>query len=166
MNEMVKLLQLYEDIKGDIYGKLYKGTRQPLGDFDKYAYGGFGTFFSTSKWKAEFFAKYRWGTGYIYEAKIKSNLKLFDTNNKEAVDKLLQWYVTAFPNERVDIDNIVDSSKNWDFMEQNEILEKLQKDGYDGLVLNESSEHIVFLYLPIEDKLEYIKLISDNKRIE
>lgn len=164
---MIKLVDLYEEvIKGDIYGKLYKGTRKPLGDFSKFAFSRLGTFFTTSKWFAEFYAKSDHNTGYVYEAKLKPNLRLFDTNDKESVDKLVEWYAYMLPNERaIDADEIIGAHRNWQYMEENGVLEKLQKDGYDGIILNESGEHTLFLYLPVEDKLEYIKLISDNKSI-
>lgn len=164
---MFKLLQLYEDIKGDIYGKLYKGTSQPLGDFDKYAYGGFGTFFSTSKWLAQVFAKSDHADGYVYEAKLKPNLKIFDSNDVQQVEKLVGWYTYMLPNERViDAKEICNVNRNWQYLEQNGVFEKLKRDGYDAVILNESGEHTLFIFTPVEDKLEYIKLISDNKSVK
>lgn len=162
---MFKLLQLYEDIKGDIYGKLYKGTRKLIRDIDEY--NVVGTFFATSKWLAQFFVKSDHADGYVYEAKLKPNLKIFDSNDAQQVEKLVRWYTYMLPNERaIDAKEIYNAHRNWQYLEQNGVFEKLKRDGYDAVILNESGEHTLFIFSPIKDKLEYIKLISDNKSIK
>ena len=139
---------------------VYHGSNN-LHDFtDSGGYLTTGTFFSEDKNVAS-----HYGT-YLYEVKIKDNLKIFDTSDiNDAQDlcknfNLIDTYFGEGDEEyHVSANDLINHSNSWEVIENTpRVVDWLIRSGYDGVVIFEDGEKNYLFFHPSEVIVEF-KLI-------
>jgi len=154
----MKHIKLFEEynLKGNL---LYHGTHE------KHNFKDGGDTIPGSTFLAEDINVARSYGKYVYEVKIR-NIKIFDTLNKEDLEKLFDEFGVLYDNyydideeghEIKSVDQLMNSSDNWQPIEQTPgVLGWISSQGYRGVrIIEGGSESNILLLYPKEDILSF-----------
>lgn len=163
-NQIIEMLKkkddlIFEDVSpNDLI--LFHGTNvEHQFDDSGEIYGG--TFFSISRDEASSYGK------YIYQITLKSNLNIFDTNDINDCQKLIDefeflvdsYYEPDEPEYYIrTAEELQDNPYSWLPIEQTEgVLDWLTR--YDGVWIYEGGIRNLLLFTPVKEKIEKIELV-------
>ena len=158
----MKYLKKYENYNNDDDMILYHGS--PIEhNFDNRGDIYNGTFFSTNKNEAKYYGK------YLYEIKLKKDLTLFDLNKLTDCEYLFKEFSELYDTYYSEDEDehyiksayeLYNNQDSWNCIENTPDVIEFIDGSFDGIWLYEGGVRNLLLFSPINDKIEYIKLIN------
>lgn len=122
-----------------------------------------GTFFSPNENEARSYGE------FVYKVALNPNINLFDSTNLLDANLLFSEFHTLYDFYYGDDEEdhyikrpeqLIYNSDNWNPIEQTDGVLEWIESNYDGVIITEGGVPNIFLFSPVKEKINFIKLVS------